>query len=192
VTAWSEKRAGELAREAMAAVGVDHAQPTLIKFRNAFATFRVERPALLLKLAAPEARDALERSLILGERLREAGVPVAAPAVEVAQGPVQIGERWAGLWHWEQSRPGRPDPAVTGRALRFLHETLADAGVPTPELDPIVTSRQRFTLIRESGVLPAASVELLGPASIASARRGNGLTPSLASARFNGISNLRT
>jgi Ser/Thr protein kinase RdoA (MazF antagonist) len=162
VTTWSEERAEALAGEALAAVGIAGAQTNLIKFRNAFATLRVEGPPLLIKLAAPEARDALERSLRLGELLREAGVPVAAPAVELAEGPVQAGERWAGFWRWQQSLPGRPDPEITGRSLRLLHESLLDWDEPVPVLDPIVTSSERLTLIRQSGVLPAASVDFLG------------------------------
>jgi Ser/Thr protein kinase RdoA (MazF antagonist) len=161
VTAWSEGRAEELASEALAAVGIADAATSLIKFRDAFATLRVERSPLLIKLAAPEARDALARSLGLGEFLREAGVPVAAPAVELAEGPLQVGERWAGLWRWERSAPGRPDPAVTGRSLRRLHETLLECAEPIPDLDPIVTSSQRLDLIRESGVIPASSVDFL-------------------------------
>jgi hypothetical protein len=163
VTTWSEERARALAGEALAAVGIVGAQTSLIKFRNAFATLRVERPPLLIKLAAPEARDALERSLRLGEFLREAGVPVAAPAVEFADGPVQAGERWAGLWRWQRSLPVRPDPEATGRSLRQLHESLLDWDKQVvPVLDPIVTSSERLTLIRPSGVLQEASVDFLG------------------------------
>ena len=162
VTAWSEERAGELAREALAAVGVEDAQTSLIKFRNAFATLRVERPPLLIKLAAPEVRDALRRSLSLGEFLREAGVPVAAPAFELAEGPVRAGERWAGLWRWERSVSGRPNPKVTGRSLRRLHEALLEWGEPVPALDPINTSSDRLTLIRQTAVLTEASVDFLG------------------------------
>ena len=162
MTNWSEERAAELARETLAAVGVPDAETSLIKFRNAFATLRVERPPLLIKLAAPEARDALERSLRLGEFLREAGIPVAAPAVELADGPIQAGERWAGLWRWERSLPGRPDPAVTGRALRRLHEALLEWDEPVPVLDPIVTSSERLAQVRQAEVLPAASVDFLG------------------------------
>jgi Ser/Thr protein kinase RdoA (MazF antagonist) len=161
VSAWSEERAQELAGEAMAAVGIARAETSLIKFRDAFATLRVERPPLLIKLAAPEARDALGRSLRLGEFLREAGVPVAAPAIEFADGPVQAGERWAGFWRWEESRPERPDPAVVGRSLRLLHERLAGFGARIPDLDPIVTSTERLALIRESGVVPAESIDFL-------------------------------
>ena len=162
MTTWSEERARALAGEALAAVGIVGAQTSLIKFRNAFATLRVERPPLLIKLAAPEARDALERSLRLGEFLREAGVPVAAPAVEFADGPVQAGERWAGLWRWQRSLPVRPDPEATGRSLRQLHESLLDWDKQVPVLDPIVTSSERLTLIRPSGVLQEASVDFLG------------------------------
>jgi Ser/Thr protein kinase RdoA (MazF antagonist) len=161
VSAWSEQHAEELAGEALEAVGITDAGVSLIRFRDAFATLRVERPALLIKLGAPEAKDALGRSLRLGQVLREAGVPVAAPAIEVADGPVPAGERWAGIWRWEESRPEMPDPEVIGRSLRRLHETLAEFDEPIPELDPIITSTQRLELIRESGVIPSSSVDFL-------------------------------
>ena len=118
MTTWSEERARALAGEVLAAVGIVGAQTSLIKFRNAFATLRVERPPLLIKLAAPEAKDALERSLRLGEFLREAGVPVAAPAVEFADGPVQAAERWAGLWRWQRLVLHQsPERLLRGRTL---------------------------------------------------------------------------
>jgi Ser/Thr protein kinase RdoA (MazF antagonist) len=158
---WTEERAEQLAAEALSAAGINDARTTLIKFRDAFATLRIESPALLLKLAAPDARDALERSLMLGRLLGDAGVPVAEPAVELADGPIPVDERFAGLWRWQESSPGRPDPEVIGRGLRLLHETLADSDLQIPELDPIVTSSQRLPLIRESGVLPAESVDFL-------------------------------
>ena len=158
---WSEQRAGQLAREALAAVGIRGARTTLVKFRDAFATLRVESPPLLVKLAAPEAKDALARSIRLGEFLREAGVPVASPAVELAAAPVRTGERWAGLWHWENSLPVRPSPEATGRTLRQLHDALAEWRERVPALDPIVTSAERLASIRRSGALPAASVAFL-------------------------------
>jgi hypothetical protein len=161
VQGWSEERAGELAGEALQAVGVSDAQVSLIKFRQAFATLRVERPPLLIKLAAPEARDALERSLKLGDFLHRAGVPVAVPAVELTPGPVRVGERSAGIWRWEQSLPDQPDPALTGRSLRRLHEALTGWTEPIPDLDPIVTSRDRLNVIREAEVLPGSSVDFL-------------------------------
>jgi Ser/Thr protein kinase RdoA (MazF antagonist) len=161
VVVWTEERAGQLAGEALKSVGVSDSRTRLIKFRDAFATLRVENPPLLIKLAAPNARDALERSLRLGELLRAAGVPVAAPAVEFAAAPIPVDERFAGLWRWEQRSPGRPDPTVVGRSLRRLHETLADRELDIPKLDPIVTSRERLAQIRKSGVLLADSVDFL-------------------------------
>jgi Ser/Thr protein kinase RdoA (MazF antagonist) len=161
VSAWSEERAGELAGETLEAVGIGDARTSLLKFRDAFATLRVERPPLLIKLAAPEARDSLERSLRLGQLLHEAGVPVALPAADVASGPVRVGERWAGFWRWEESRPGRPEPEVIGRSLRRLHERLAACEVSVPDLDAIITSRQRLVRLREIDVVPAASVDFL-------------------------------
>jgi Ser/Thr protein kinase RdoA (MazF antagonist) len=159
---WSEERAGQLAREATSAVGFSDAETTVIKFRDAFATVRVENPPLLVKLAAPEARDALARSLRLGAFLREGGVPVASPAIELADAPVLVAERWAGFWHWESSVPERPDPETTGRSLRRLHEVLRDWREPVPALDPIITSTERLAVIRGSGVVSAASIDLLG------------------------------
>ena len=151
-----------LARMALDAVGIPGASTTLLRFRNSFATVRVERPPLLIKIGASESDGAiLERSLALGALLREAGVPVAAPALELAAEPVPVDGLWAGLWRWEQSRPGRPNPAATGRSLRSLHETLADRGVPVPELDPIDPTGERLDLVRESGVIPPASVDFL-------------------------------
>jgi Phosphotransferase enzyme family len=146
----------------MSMVGFSHAKTTLIKFRDAFATLRVESPPLLVKLAAPEARDALARSLRLGVLLREGGVPVASPAVELADAPVPVAERYAGFWHWESSVAERPDPEATGRSLRRLHEVLLEWNEPVPTLDPIITSTERLALIRRSGVVPAASTDFLG------------------------------
>jgi Ser/Thr protein kinase RdoA (MazF antagonist) len=158
---WTEERADQLAREALETVDIADPRTSLIKFRPAFATLRVEDPALLIKLAAPDSHDALERSLSLGAFLHAAGVPVAIPAVEFASGPIPVGERFAGLWRWEQSAPGRPDPEVTGRSLRRLHEALTEWPEPIPELDPIITSAERLELIRGSGVVPASSVDLI-------------------------------
>jgi Ser/Thr protein kinase RdoA (MazF antagonist) len=162
VTAWSEELAETLADDVLAAVGIVSAETSVIRFRSAFASIRVERPPLLVKVGAAESDGAvLERSLNLGRFLREAGVPVATPAVELAAGPVRIGERWAGFWYWEQSRPGQPNPAATGRALRRMHEALGRCPVPVADLDPIVTSRERLDLVREGGSIPASSVDFL-------------------------------
>jgi hypothetical protein len=72
VSAWSEEHAEELAGEALEAVGITDARVSLIRFRDAFATLRVERPPLLIKLGAPEAKDALDRERFgVGMRLLE-------------------------------------------------------------------------------------------------------------------------
>jgi Phosphotransferase enzyme family len=158
---WTEDRARELAGEVLTTLGVADAQTTLLRFRRAFATLRVARPPLVVKLAAPDSKDALARSLSIGESLTDAGVPVSAPAVELARGPVQVGERWAGLWHWERIEPQPPEPEATGHALRRLHEALADSGIPIPDLDPVPPSSERLTAIRESSALPDSAVDFM-------------------------------
>lgn len=162
MTGWSEDIAGSLAREALGAVGVVDSEIRLVRFRKSFATFRVERPPLQVKVGSSESDGAiLERSLKLGRTLRDAGVPVATPADEVASGPVRVGDRWAGLWRWEETRPGRPDAAATGAGLRQLHESLATAEITFPKLDPIDPTRERLAQVRRSGVLPAAALDFL-------------------------------
>jgi Phosphotransferase enzyme family len=159
---WSEERAAELAGAALAAVGITDARTSSVKFRDPFASLRVENPPLLIKVAATENDGAiLERSFKIGKFLHEGDVPVTAPAVELALEPIRVDGHSAGLWHWAPSRPGRPDPGATGRGLRALHETLADYPEPVRELDPIRPTRRRLDLIRESRALPPASIDLL-------------------------------
>ncbi len=143
-------------------MGIPDAETSLIRFRGAFASIRVERPPLLVKVGAAESDGPiLERSLDLGRFLGGAGVPVAAPAAELSAGPVRVDGHWAGLWRWERSRPGSPDPAETGRALRRLHEALARYPGKVPELDPIVTSVERLAAIANAGVVAPDSVDFL-------------------------------
>jgi hypothetical protein len=162
VTSWTPERADRLAREALAAVGIASAETSVIRFRGTFASIRVDRPPLLVKVGAAESDGAvLERSLDLGRFLGDAGVPVAAPAAELSLGPVPVDGHWAGLWRWERSRPGSPDPADTGRALRQLHEALASYPGEIRELDPIVTSVDRLAAMAEAGVVDSGSVDFL-------------------------------
>jgi Ser/Thr protein kinase RdoA (MazF antagonist) len=162
VTGWSEELAEELARAALDEVGVGEAPMTLIRFRGPFASFRVENPPLLLKVAATESdNERLGDSLRIGRFLREAGVEVTAPAVELAPEPVRIDGYTAGLWHWAPGSAGRPDPERTGRSLRALHETLAGYGEQVPELEPFGASDLRLDRILEDGTLPPDSVDFL-------------------------------
>lgn len=159
---WTPARADELARQALAGLGIADARISLIKFRGPFASLRVERPALLIKIAATEDDSAiLERSLRIGRFLHEAGVAVTAPAVALAPEPLRVDGHAAGLWHWATSRPGRPDAAATGRSLRALHGVLPGYTEPVRELEPISPSTRRLDQIRESGTLAPASVDFL-------------------------------
>jgi Ser/Thr protein kinase RdoA (MazF antagonist) len=162
VTAWSEELAAELARAALAEVGIGGARMSLIRFRGPFASFRVEDPPLLLKVAATESdSERLEDSLRIGRFLHEGGVAVTAPAVELAPEPVRFDGYAAGLWHWAPGIPGRPDPNRTGRSLRALHETLAGYDGQVPELEPVGASDLRLDRILEDGTLGRASVDFL-------------------------------
>jgi Ser/Thr protein kinase RdoA (MazF antagonist) len=162
VTAWSEELVAELARAALAQVGIAGAPMTLIRFRGPFASFRVEDPPLLLKVAATESdSERLEDSLRIGRFLHEAGVAVTAPAVELAPEPVPVDGYTAGLWHWAPGSPGRPTPRQTGRSLRALHETLATYKGRVPELEPVGASDLRLDRILEDGTLEPVSVEFL-------------------------------
>jgi hypothetical protein len=159
---WSPERAAELADEALAIVGISGAKTSLVKFREPFASLRVERPQLLIKVAATaDDGEILERSLRIGAFLHQAGVAVTAPAMELAPEPLSVDGHSAGLWHWAPSARGRPDPQAVGRSLRALHETLAGYTEPVRDLEPIGPSSRRLDLIRDSGALPRTSVEFL-------------------------------
>jgi Ser/Thr protein kinase RdoA (MazF antagonist) len=159
---WSEERATELARAALGDVGLDGAEMRLIRFRGPFASFRVEEPPLLVKVAATESdSERLETSLRVGRFLRDAGVRVTAPAVELAAGTIAVDGYTAGLWRWAPGACGRPDPEQTGRSLWSLHEALNAYGDSVPDLEPIGASSERLDEIEESGSLSPSSVDFL-------------------------------
>ena len=193
---WSRRYGEQLARELMAELGLEQARPSVIRFRGTFATLRLKRPPLLLKIGAAEgSRTVLERSLEIGAFLSDAGLPVAAPATELSPGPLRVRNSWAGLWRWEQRQPDRPNAALTGRLLNRLHEALRECPVGVSELDPIISSRRRLALIREGGQVEAAAVRFLTGRLDQSATAWEGFESELGVGRIHGdfkLSNVMT
>jgi aminoglycoside phosphotransferase len=163
VTAWSEERARELGRRALASVGLERARLSLLKF-GMIASFRVDDPARFLKVADPGFRSAeavLERSLQVSAWLDGKDFPVAAVAAEGAARPWAVDDAWAGLWRWLDQLPERPSPGPAGELLRQLHELLADCPVPLPELDHLDAARRHTLALEGKDHLDEASIEFL-------------------------------
>ena len=150
---WSREQVEDLAHEALATVGLPPARTSLVKFRGTFASLRVERPRLLLKIGSSEwSRGVLDRSLRVSAWLADSGFPVAAAAAETSTGPLPVRGRWAGLWRWEEHDPGRrPDPRAIGELLRSLHELLERCPVPLQPFDPLGAIRKRQATLTGAG-----------------------------------------
>jgi Ser/Thr protein kinase RdoA (MazF antagonist) len=160
---WSEQLAADLGRRALAAVGLEGASLTLLKF-GTLANFRVEEPERFLKVADPGFRSAeavLERSLQLSAWLDDSGFPVAGAAEEGSARAIAVGGAWAGLWRWQDHREARPDPETSGELLRRLHELLADCPVSLPELDHLDAARRHAAALAGKDHLDEASVDFL-------------------------------
>jgi Ser/Thr protein kinase RdoA (MazF antagonist) len=162
-TGWSEELAVELGGRALASLGLASATMRLLKF-GTIATFRVEDPPRLLKVADPGFRSAeavLERSLALSAWLDGARFPVPGVAAEGAVRPVAVGDAWAGLWLWQPHRDARPDPRLTGDVLRRLHELLASCPISLPEVDQFDAARRHTVALAMKGTPDDASIEFL-------------------------------
>jgi Ser/Thr protein kinase RdoA (MazF antagonist) len=155
--------AEDLARRALASLGLGSATVALLKF-GTIANFRVENPPRFLKLADPRFRSAeavLERSLAVSAWLDRAGVPVAAAAEEGSARPVAAEGAWAGLWLWQDQVEGRPDAGRSGERLRRLHEVLGGYPVSLPDVNHLETARRHIAALADRGHLDDYSVEFI-------------------------------
>lgn len=75
--------------------------------------------------------DDVVRELEVASHAARLGAPVVAPADAVDPGPHRFEARIVTLWQHVES-PTEPDPAAAGRALRAIHEALADYDGPLP------------------------------------------------------------
>ncbi len=147
----------------MESLGLPEARLTLLKF-GLLATFRIENPPRLLKIADPGFRSAhpiLERSLRLSAWLSANDFPTPAAAEEGSAMPLAIGEAWAGIWRWEDADDTRPEPGPTGELLRRLHVLLSDCPVSLPEVDQLDAAQRHTAALREKSGLDDASVDFL-------------------------------
>jgi glycosyltransferase involved in cell wall biosynthesis len=183
---WDRELAWELGRRAVSSVGLDGEALMGLRFGPLFASFRVERPGLFLRVGAPgygSAFEALDRDLKLSAWLDEAGFPVPRPAAELHRGPAPVRATWAGFWRWEEHDPAaRPEPRAAGELLARLHQLLADCPIPLPTMDQLGACRRRAARLRErsdigyaaGGFLLARVEQIAAEAERFSSRLGSG------------------
>jgi hypothetical protein len=80
----------------------------------------------------PDPRAWLTREIDVGRFLGERMAAVVAPAKEIDPGPYVSDELWLSVWEYVEVRRTPLEAAVIGRALRDLHDTLAEYRGPLP------------------------------------------------------------
>ncbi len=75
------------------------------------------------------------RELAVARHALLRGGPVAAPSMLLPAGPHRAHGHVLTLWELLANEPGEIDPAEAGRALRSLHDSLADYAGPLPHLE---------------------------------------------------------
>jgi Ser/Thr protein kinase RdoA (MazF antagonist) len=80
----------------------------------------------------PDPREWLTREIDVGAFLAERINAVVAPTKEIDPGPYVSGNRWMSFWEHVEVRKTSLEGPVIGRALRALHDALAEYRGPLP------------------------------------------------------------
>jgi hypothetical protein len=80
----------------------------------------------------PDPHAWLTREIDVGAFLAERTTSVVAPTKEIDPGPYLRGDQWMSLWEYVEGREAPLEALEIGRALRALHDALAEYRGPLP------------------------------------------------------------
>src|SRR2546423_5748663 len=131
--------------------------PVLVHLRPSLVVARVSS-----SIPYPEGPDfdGIVRELAIASFCARAGCAVVRPAEEVEAVPYYHSGHVLAFWRYVQPYDD-PDPRAAGRALREIHEALADYGGAAPALGPpggaaaaahALPPRRAVALVRESAL----------------------------------------
>jgi molybdopterin-guanine dinucleotide biosynthesis protein A len=117
--------------------GIDDVRPKILQDWN--DTIVRLRPAPIVarvrtSWSEGDALETYQRELAVAAHAAKRGAPIVAPTIDPAPGPYRVDGLVVTLWDYVEELPGDVPPDESGRALRALHDAIADYPHTLPSL----------------------------------------------------------